>query len=344
MVTSTIKFAVGGRRRPRAESRPGSRLERRSDARHVSEQAQNHAGNRAGQRLLALGYTVLAAPDHDHHAAHPGDPVKQEEHTALFDLVDDKARHPRRRRQRRLGRCPRPGTRAASPVPGPRVVIPKERTVTVAGSYDKDRVDWLRVDGTLRFDPKVDTSLKVVTLVGNVKSTIEIGTEKERIQPDKSARLILGDRGERDDAQRQRDPYDLSGGLLSHGRVRIFGAEYTSHATAHRRSAQGRHRGAASPRPPGAGRSATRCSSPASTGNRTAATWASIRGPAAHLPVGQHQDEERTIRALSSGRQDRDARPAPGVPARRHLRLPRRGAGRQPQPQCRHRIGKQRGQ
>jgi hypothetical protein len=38
--------------------------------------------------LLALGYGSPAA-DH-HHEAHPNDPVKQEEHSALFDLVSDK--------------------------------------------------------------------------------------------------------------------------------------------------------------------------------------------------------------------------------------------------------------
>jgi hypothetical protein len=76
-------------------------------------------------------------------------------------------------------------------------------------------VDWIRVDGTLRFDPKADTALKVVALVGNVGSTIQVGSEKERIQADKTARLILGDRFERDNAQRQRDPYDLGGGRLA---------------------------------------------------------------------------------------------------------------------------------
>ena len=48
---------------------------------------------------------------------------------------------------------------------------------------------------------------------------------------DRTARLILGDRGERDEAHRRRDPYDLGGGLLFHGRVRMFGAECASHAT-----------------------------------------------------------------------------------------------------------------
>jgi G8 domain len=162
--------------------------------------------------------------------AHPGDAVKQEEHAALFDLVDDEAATHKAvasgawgdRRTWNVGTVPGSGAR---------VVIPKGRSVTVEARHDQARLDWLRVDGTLRFDPKVDTGLKVITLVGNTASTIEIGTEKERVHADKVARLILGDRGARDDAMRQRDPFDLGGGLLSHGRVLIHGTEYTSHAT-----------------------------------------------------------------------------------------------------------------
>ena len=92
-------------------------------------------------------------------------------------------------------------------------------------------MDWVRVDGTLRFDPKADTGPEG----GHAgrqrrKAPSRSAPRRNASSADKTARLILGDRGERDDAQRQRDPYDLSGGLLAHGRVRIFGAEYTSHA------------------------------------------------------------------------------------------------------------------
>ena len=136
-----------------------------------------------------------------HHLAHPGDPVKLEEHAALFDLVDDcQATHT----AVADGAWGDPKTWDTKTVPGDqaRVVIPKGRRVTVAGLHDRARVDWVRVDGTLRFDPKTNTSLKVVTLVGNVQSSIEIGTEKEPVRADKTARLILGDRGERNGAER----------------------------------------------------------------------------------------------------------------------------------------------
>ena len=166
----------------------------------------------------------------DHHDAHPGDPLRQEEHSALFDLVDDAEATHVAVASGNWGN-PKTWNKGALPGTGARVVIPKDRAVTVEGRHDRARVAWARVDGTLRFDPKANTSLKVVTLVGNVGSTIEIGTEKERVRPDRTAVLIVGDRGERDAEQRRNDPYDLGGGLLSHGKVRIFGAEYTSHAT-----------------------------------------------------------------------------------------------------------------
>jgi hypothetical protein len=173
-----------------------------------------------------LGGGAWAADHHQH--AHPGDPVRQEEHSALFELVaDENATH--------VAIANGPWGNAATwdkksvPVAGARVVIPKDKIVTVAGRYDSERLDWIRVDGVLRFDPTKDTGLKVISLVGSVGSTIEIGTERDRVRPDKVARLIIGDRGERDAAQRQSDPYDLGGGLLCHGRVHVFGARIDSH-------------------------------------------------------------------------------------------------------------------
>jgi hypothetical protein len=247
--------------------------------------------------LLAGGYGVRAAPQHEH-PAHPGDPVKAEEHTALFDLVDDGQATHLAVADGAWGDT-RTWDKGSVPGNGARVVIPRERTVTVAARHDKERVDWLRVDGTLRFDPTADTALKVVTLVGNVKSTIEIGTEKERIHPNKSAHLILGDRGERDDAQRRRDPFDLSGGLLSHGRVRIFGTEYTSHATptAVPRKGDTEVRFAKAARGWKVGDKLLFPGLDQQQNGRDVGIDPWTGRP---LPVGQHEDEERTIRALSA--------------------------------------------
>jgi hypothetical protein len=244
--------------------------------------------------LLAVGYASLA--DDHHPMAHPNDPVKQEEHSALFELVADKgATHV----AVADGAWGDPGTWDKKTVPGAgaRAVVPKGKTVTVSAVHDKDRLDWLRVDGTLRFDPGVDTALKVSTLVGNVGSSIEIGTETERVQAGKTARVILGDRGERDKILRQRDPYDLSGGLLSHGRVRIFGAVTTSHATPVPVPKKGDLEVAFAKGPtgwkggdtllfPGLDR--------ARMGNKSVDPWTGRE-----MPRGEYQDEERAIRSIS---------------------------------------------
>jgi RNA polymerase sigma factor (sigma-70 family) len=247
--------------------------------------------------VLAARDKAQPAATHEH-PAHPGDPVKSEEHTALFDLVEDcNATHV----AVSDGKWGEAATWDKKSVPGAgaRVVIPKDRIVTVAARHDKDRLDWLRVDGTLKFDPKADTALKVITLVGNVKSTIEIGSEKQRVEPSKSARLILGDRGERNEAQRQRDPYDLGGGLLSHGRARLFGALKTSHATPTAVPKKGDTEAHFAKAPVGwkVGDTLLFPGLDRQLNGRDVGVdpWTDR-----HLPLGQHQDEERTIRALSA--------------------------------------------
>jgi hypothetical protein len=247
--------------------------------------------------LAMMGYSAHSFAQHQH-LAHPGDPVKQEEHSALFELVaDGQATHV----AIASGVWGDPKTWNKGQVPGPdaRVIIPRDRTVTIAARHDRERVDWIRVDGTLRFDPRADTALKVVTLVGNVNSTIEIGSEKERIHADKTARLILGDRGERDEVQRKRDPYDLGGGLLSHGRVRLFGALYTSHATpiAVPRKGDTKVTLARAPRGWKVGDTLLFPGLDQQLNGRDVGVdpWTGQQ-----LPVGQHQDEERTFATLSA--------------------------------------------
>ena len=114
--------------------------------------------------LLAASYGASAALEH---IAHPGDPVKQTEHTALFDLVSDKEATHVAVADGAWG-DPKTWDKGTVPGAGARAVIPGDRTVTVEAVHDKERVDWVRVDGMLRFDPAADTALKVVTLVGNV--------------------------------------------------------------------------------------------------------------------------------------------------------------------------------
>jgi hypothetical protein len=253
-------------------------------------------GALAGSRILTL--RTPAQPAAHEHLAHPGDPVKQEEHSALFALVDDgRATH----KAVADGTWGDPKTWDKKTVPGTgaRAVIPKGRTVTVAAKHDRARVDWVRVDGRLRFDPKVNTALKVVTLVGNVQSTIEIGTAKRRVQGGKVARLILGDRGRRTDARRRRDPYDLSGGLLSHGRVRVFGAPTTSHATPTAVPKKG-DTVAHFARAPRGWKVGDRLLFPGLDRQHEFRDRGTDPWTGREMPPGKHQDEERTVRALAA--------------------------------------------
>ena len=251
----------------------------------------------------ALGVQALekkpAPPAKHDHPAHPGDPIKQEEHSALFDLVSDCDATHTAVRSGAWG-DPRTWDKKTVPGNGARAIIPQQYIVTVTAVHDKERLDWLRVDGMLRFNPRVHTALKVVTLVGNVQSTIEIGTEKERIRPSRTARLILGDRGLRE-AQRQRDPHDLGGGMLAHGQVRLFGALYTSHAVPTAVPKKG-DTTVHFARPPRGWKVGDTLLFPGLDRQLNGRDVGVDPWTGRWMPVGQHQDEERTIRALSDGR------------------------------------------
>ena len=113
----------------------------------------------------------------------------------------------------------------ALPASGDRVWIPAGVRVTVDGTFDAEALDWLRVDGTLAFARQRDTALKVVTLVISDQGNLEIGTRGAPIEAHRRVRIEFADRGPRD---RERDPMDLSGGLLAAGRVSIYGAPKTA--------------------------------------------------------------------------------------------------------------------
>ena len=245
------------------------------------------------------GQDALADSRQDAVDHHPGDPVKQDEHAAMLDLVPaDQATHVAAADGDWGDKATWKG--GAVPGAGATVVIPAGRTVTIRGTLDAERLEWVRVDGTLRFDPDADTGLKVVTLVGNARQhhrdrhgegahpAGQDGPADPR-RPRRARRRPCG----------ERDPYDLSGGLLSHGRVRIFGAEYTSHATPTAVPRKGdtevrfaaRHKGwkvGDTLLFPGLDRQQT-----------VPATSAIDPWTGRDLPAGQHQDEERTIRAVS---------------------------------------------
>jgi hypothetical protein len=116
---------------------------------------------------------------------------------------------------------------AQIPRPNARVLVPEGLTLLIDGLYTTAPLTWLRVDGNLRFEPRRNTGLKVATLFIGDRGSLEIGSPAERVQADKTALILFADRGPRD---REKDPFDLTGGLISLGRVRLYGAEHASFA------------------------------------------------------------------------------------------------------------------
>ena len=109
------------------------------------------------------------------------------------------------------------------PGDGARVLVPEDTAVTVDGEVGA-RLDTVRVDGTLSFDPTVDTRLPVDTLVSAPESALRIGTEDEPIRPDATAQVVFVDRGPIDE---DRDPDRVGRGLLVMGEFAAHGAETT---------------------------------------------------------------------------------------------------------------------
>ena len=114
----------------------------------------------------------------------------------------------------------------AQPEAGSRVVVPAGVTVTVDRVLTAD-IETIRVDGSLRFDPGVDTELRVDTLVTSPSGTLEVGTSATPIAPDVTARVVFVDDGPMD---RQQDPTLIGRGAILHGTTVIHGSEKRSFA------------------------------------------------------------------------------------------------------------------
>ena len=117
----------------------------------------------------------------------------------------------------------------ALPAAGARIWIPDGVKVSLTSSLLDTRIEWIRVDGSLRLDQDRDTGLKVVTIVVSETGSFEIGSATSPVRPDKKAVVEFADRGPRD---RVHDPMDLCGGMIALGRVQIFGAPVTGHVRA----------------------------------------------------------------------------------------------------------------
>ncbi|MEM7793219.1 MAG: G8 domain-containing protein [Cyanobacteria bacterium P01_C01_bin.118] len=109
------------------------------------------------------------------------------------------------------------------PTNNARVMIAKGVNVLYNGESNA-RLKTVRLDGTLTFAHNQNTKMVVDTFVETTPGTLNIGTEKNPIQADKTAQIIIANEGKID---KNWDPTQLSRGMITHGKVRIYGAEKT---------------------------------------------------------------------------------------------------------------------
>ncbi|MGF1485215.1 MAG: G8 domain-containing protein [Opitutales bacterium] len=112
-------------------------------------------------------------------------------------------------------------TWGSSGVPGnnARVHIPAGRTVT----YNRNstvEIDWIRVDGTLKWKTNATTKLFVEHLIGSPNSKIHVGTPSGRITG--SAEIVFTNDGPINPAD---DPFEVGRGLVTQGEVRVYGKD-----------------------------------------------------------------------------------------------------------------------
>jgi Ca2+-binding RTX toxin-like protein len=156
---------------------------------------------------------------------HAGTAVLQREHLSLFQLVryDDVTHY-----AVRDGAWSDPATwhDGVVPVAGAHVLIPLGVKVRVDAVMPA-RLSTIRVDGTLSFDSTRNTELRVDTMVVFDSGTFEMGTAAAPIMPGVTARLVIVDNGAID---RLADPFAIGRGLISHGKLSIYGAQVSSYA------------------------------------------------------------------------------------------------------------------
>ena len=163
-----------------------------------------------------------ASYDHASTSAHTNSPSKMKEHAALMNLVPkSQVTHTATKN----GSWFDPNVWQGGNVPGDdaHVIIPEG----VQLRYDQEsdaRLKTVRLDGTLNFVSNQDTKMVVDTFVQTETGTLNIGTSAAPIQANRTAQIIFADEGKID---RGWDPTLVSRGLITHGKVRIYGAEKT---------------------------------------------------------------------------------------------------------------------
>ena len=105
------------------------------------------------------------------------------------------------------------------------VWIPGQHYVWYAKKSDA-RLDTLRVDGILEFARKSNTQMLIDTFVVSPKGRLMLGREDKPIQANKTAQIIFTSDTAIDTTW---DPTQVSRGLISHGKVEIYGADKLDH-------------------------------------------------------------------------------------------------------------------
>jgi hypothetical protein len=175
--------------------------------------------SRVSPRFLALlVLTVATASATADHPAHTANDPHAEHATALALLPPSKATH----RAKANGDWTDPKTwDNGVPTTRARVVIPECIQVMIRTELAHD-LEWVRVEGTLRFAPDADTRLRVETMLVTDTGTLKIGSRAERVRADRTARIVFVPRSKE---HRAGDAYDITGGLIALGEVHVFGAD-----------------------------------------------------------------------------------------------------------------------
>ncbi|NER79946.1 MAG: PKD domain-containing protein [Leptolyngbya sp. SIO1D8] len=118
-----------------------------------------------------------------------------------------------------------PNTWKGGKVPGNGAHVMIESGINVR--YDRKsnaRLKTVRLDGHLTFAHDKNTKMVVDTFIETPTGTLNIGTAAKPIQADKTAQIVIANEGK---INTKWDPTQLGRGLVTHGKVRIHGAEKT---------------------------------------------------------------------------------------------------------------------
>ncbi len=164
--------------------------------------------------------------DSQSHMNHSDNPVKQKEHMDLVNLSQS-LNNPVIAIN--SGSWFNPNTWKDGKVPGSGddVVISEGVTVTYDNVNDT-RLNVMRVDGKLQFASNQNTKLIIDSIFVSKEAELVIGTKDNPIQADRTAQIIFTSDTPIDTNW---DKKQLSRGLVSHGKVDIFGADKTDFLT-----------------------------------------------------------------------------------------------------------------